>query len=89
MQRRDRIQDPYPIEPVHLCIEILSPGDRMSEMLAKCEDYHAWGVEATWIVDPESRQAWEYRRGSRLIEVPPDGSLTAPGISLHLARIFT
>ena len=28
-QRREAIQDPYPLEPVHLCVEILSPSDRM------------------------------------------------------------
>ena len=32
VQRRDRIQTPYPTEPVHLCVEILSPGDRISEV---------------------------------------------------------
>ena len=88
VQEGDRIQDPYPIEPVYLCIEILSPGDRMSEMLGKCEDYHEWGVETAWIVDPESKQAWEYRRGHRPVEVPPEGSLTAGAISLSLSRIF-
>jgi len=31
------IQDPYPTEPVLLCIEILSPGDGVGAMLAKCE----------------------------------------------------
>jgi Uma2 family endonuclease len=39
VQESDRIQDPYPIEPVYLCVEILSPGDRMGETIAKCEDY--------------------------------------------------
>jgi len=38
VQRKDEIQDPYPIEPVHLCVEILSPEDRMSEMIAKGEE---------------------------------------------------
>jgi Uma2 family endonuclease len=58
VQRRDRIQDPYPIEPVHLCVEVLSPEDRMSEELAKCEEYHAWGVQTAWIVDPDAKRAW-------------------------------
>src|SRR5690348_10970093 len=50
-QGRDHIQESYPTEPVHLCVEILSPDDRISEIFAKCEDYHAWGVETAWIVD--------------------------------------
>jgi Uma2 family endonuclease len=88
VQRRDQIQRPYPTEPVHLCVEILSPGDRMSDVLAKCEEYDAWGVESTWVIDPDSRQAWEYSHGRRLPEVPASGSLTAGPISLSLAGIF-
>ncbi len=89
VQRRDHIQDPYPTEPVHLCIEILSPDDRMSETLAKCEEYHAWGVAMTWIVDPDSERAWEYARGQRPHEVAPQGSLTAEGISIPLSEAFS
>lgn len=89
VQRRDHMQDPYPTEPVHLCIEILSPDDRLSEVLAKCEDYHAWGVETAWIVDPESRRAWEYRKGQLLTEVPAAGSLRAEGIEIPLAEVFS
>jgi len=89
VQRRDRVQDPYPTEPVHLCVEILSPEDRFGEILLKCEDYHAWGVEMTWIVDPETRRAWEYRKGERPTEIPPAGSLTAEGISISLNDLFS
>ena len=89
VQRRDRIQRPYPTEPVHLCIEILSPADRMSDGLAKCEEYHAWGVETAWIVDPEARRAWVYRSGQRPLEVSQAGSLTADGISIALADVLS
>ncbi len=88
-QRRDHIQDPYPTEPVHLCIEILSPDDRMSEVLAKCEEYHAWGVATVWIADPDNERAWEYRAGQRLHEIPADGSLTAEGIAIPLTEAFS
>jgi Uma2 family endonuclease len=89
VQRRDRRQDPYPEEPIHLCVEILSPEDRFSEALSKCEEYHVWGVETTWIVDPETRQAWEFRKGHRPVEVPPNGSLTADGISILMMDLFS
>src|SRR5882724_10683600 len=29
---RDHAQDPYPVSPVHLCIEIVSPDDRLREV---------------------------------------------------------
>jgi Uma2 family endonuclease len=89
VQDRSHIQDPYPTEPVHLCVEILSPEDRISAVIAKCEDYHAWGVETEWIVDPENPRAWEFRKGQWPVEVPLTGSLTAPGISISLAELFS
>jgi Uma2 family endonuclease len=58
------LQSPYPTEPVLLCCEILSPDDRLvlmpGRMLAKCEEYHAWGVPFCWLIDPVKRTAWEY-----------------------------
>ncbi|HXB70068.1 MAG TPA: Uma2 family endonuclease [Candidatus Acidoferrales bacterium] len=89
VQHRDRIQRPYPTVPVHLCIEILSPDDRLSAVIAKCEDYHDWGVETVWIVDPDGPRAWEFRKGARPVEVPLTGSLTAPGISISLRDLFS
>ena len=89
VQRRDRIQDPYPTEPIHLCIEILSPDDRMSEMIAKGEEYLAWGVPMVWIIDPVNQVAWEFSLNRPLHEVPANGSLTAPEISVPLDEIFS
>ncbi|MFN0107120.1 MAG: Uma2 family endonuclease [Bryobacteraceae bacterium] len=89
VQRKDRIQDPYPTEPIHLCVEILSPDDRFSEVVAKCEEYHAWGVPMVWIIDPVNRVAWEFSPNRPLHEVPPDGSLTAPEIAIPLTEIFS
>ena len=56
------IQNPYPIEPVLLCVEILSPDDHLGALLAKCEQYHEWGVPYCWVIDPVKRTAWEYPR---------------------------
>ena len=86
--RKDRIQEPYPTEPIHVCVEILSPEDRLSDVIAKGEEYHAWGVPMVWIVDPEKRAAWEFSRAGGLHEIPLDGSLTAPEIAVPLAEIF-
>jgi Uma2 family endonuclease len=88
VQSREEIQRPYPVNPIPLCVEILSPGDRLSDTLAKCEEYHAWGVPTTWIIDPDERWACEYRAGHRLSEVPQEGSLTAGPIRVSLAQLF-
>jgi len=55
-----QIQDPYPTEPVLLCVEILSPEDRLGAVLAKCEQYHEWGVPFCWVIDINKRTAWTY-----------------------------
>ena len=89
VQRRNQIQKPYPKEPVPVCIEIMSPDDRFGDVCLKCDDYHDWGVEMTWIVDPETRRAWEYPKGQLPTEVTSAGSLTAEGIAISLADLFS
>lgn len=88
VQTRGQIQDPYPFEPIPLCVEVLSPDDRFGEVVTKCEEYHAWGVPMTWIVDPETRVAWEYAKGGRVHEVPKDDSFAAGDIVIPVASIF-
>src|SRR5450432_1743433 len=77
IDRRDHVQDPYPLTPVLLCIEIVSPGDRLPEVLAKCETYHAWGTPHTWVIDPQTRRAWQHCKGSSAVEIDAAGELTA------------
>ena len=88
VQRRSELQRPYPTKPIFLCIEILSPQDRFSDTLAKCEEYHAWGVPFCWIVDPEDKRCWEYHAGERPHEISDDGHLTAQELSLSVTNIF-
>ena len=32
--------------------------------VGQCEEYHAWGVRFSWIIDPVKRTAWEYDAGA-------------------------
>lgn len=89
VQRIAALQQPYPTKPIYLCVEILSPEDRFSETVAKCEEYHAWGVPCCWIIDPDEKQCWEYRAGGRPRQVPPDGQIVAHEIALNVADIFS
>lgn len=84
-----RRSDPFElivrVAPV-LCIEILSPNDRMSEMHEKIEDYLAMGVEAVWVVDPRRRISLiADRQGTRPTQV-----LEFPGaaIQVNVTEIF-
>jgi Uma2 family endonuclease len=38
-----------------ICIEVLSPDDRQSDLMEKIEDYRQMGVPAIWVVDPRKR----------------------------------
>jgi Uma2 family endonuclease len=44
-----------PDTPPFITIEILSPDDRMHDVLAKLEEYRQWGVPHVWLVDPHSK----------------------------------
>ena len=84
----NNIGSPYPTEPVLLCAEILSPEDRVGAMLAKCEQYHSWGVPYCWVVDPVKQTAWEYHLGGEPNRVDRDGTLRAGELNIRLSDLF-
>jgi Uma2 family endonuclease len=47
-------------EPPFLCIEILSPRDRMQEMQERIDDYLSFGVRYVWLLHPANRRAFVY-----------------------------
>jgi Uma2 family endonuclease len=74
-------------EPPFLCIEILSPSDRMGEMQDRIDDYVDFGVRYVWLVDPRKRRAFIYT--SEGVQEVKDGILhTAnPDIRVSLAEL--
>jgi len=82
------LEGPYPTVPVLLCVEILSPEDRVGAMLAKCEQYHAWGVPFCWVIDPEKQTAWQYPAGGEPTHMERGGTLAAGQLSVPLAELF-
>ncbi len=82
-------QFPYPTDPALLCIEILSPEDRVGAMLAKCEKYHAWGVPDCWVIDPEKPSAWTYPQGGEPMRLDASGTLHADNLSVSLNEWFS
>jgi Uma2 family endonuclease len=87
VQESKRLQRPYPSDPIFLCIEILSPEDRFGELVSKCQEYLAWGVPMTWIIDPDTRRAWTLS-GKFPEEVTARGELTAGPLRVSLAELF-
>lgn len=55
--------------PPILCIEILSPEDRMTRLQERVTDYFEMGVPTCWIVDPVAHRAWNAIPGV-LAEMP-------------------
>jgi Uma2 family endonuclease len=41
-----------------LCIEILSPEDRLSRIRSRAEEYLQFGVPEVWIIDPDSLRTY-------------------------------
>jgi Uma2 family endonuclease len=74
--------------PPLVCIEVLSPEDRMSRMLKKIADYLAFGVRYVWVLDPQTRQAFAYT--DRENHEVTDGVLRTedPAIEIPLGEIF-
>ena len=75
--------------PPFLCIEILSPEDRMSRVETRINDYLAMGVRYVWVLDPETRQAFIATAAEGWREVK-SGLLSTDGprVELPLAEAF-
>jgi Uma2 family endonuclease len=78
---------PGPNDPVLLCVEIVSPPDRVGKLFARCEEYHKWGVPYCWVIDPDRKIAWEYF-SQDLEPRKVEQILTAGPMELALEEVF-
>jgi Uma2 family endonuclease len=73
-------------------VEVLSPGDRPGETLAKIADWLSAGTRLVWVIDPARRLARVYRLAGRESSVTEeealDGEDVLPGFSCPLASIL-
>ena len=73
-------------------VEIVSPTDRMGDVLGKIGRYQAAGVPLVWVVDPVARTVavYELGRAPRTLGVGGmlDGGEVFPGFTLAVADIF-
>jgi Uma2 family endonuclease len=78
-----------PSTPPFLCIEILSPEDRMSRVEVRINDFLAMGVPYIWMLDPETRQAFTATLAEGLRETKSGILRTKdPVLELPLNQIF-
>ncbi|HEX4133020.1 MAG TPA: Uma2 family endonuclease [Bryobacteraceae bacterium] len=72
--------------PPILCIEILSPDDRMSRYLERVNDYFEMGVPLCWIIDPAAQRAWVATPGN--LAEATDGILRAGDLEMPIAAVL-
>jgi Uma2 family endonuclease len=74
-------------------VEVLSPGDRPGETLAKVGDWLNAGSHLVWVVDPGRREARVYRQdGSETLiteRAVLNGEDVVPGLACSLAAILS
>lgn len=75
--------------PPLLCVEILSPEDRIGRIEDKIEEYFRMGVRAVWVMDPRRQIAYQCQ-GPSLRDWRAVETLTVPDtpISLELQTIL-
>jgi Uma2 family endonuclease len=75
-----------------LAVEVLSPDDRASEVLAKVENWLEAGCEAVWVVDPKTRTIAMYRSDGKATILKTtdtlDGGDLLPGLQIPVANVF-
>jgi len=57
---RDAPKEQVTLTPPLLCVEILSPEDRLPRAARAMEDYARMGVANLWLLDPQDRVAYDY-----------------------------
>ena len=92
--------DPLPAEAKEkgapLCpefvVELMSPSDRLAEQKEKMEEYMANGALLGWLIDPNHRTVYVYRRSAPLqtLENPStlSGEPVLPGFVFNISEIW-
>jgi Uma2 family endonuclease len=79
---RDAPREQVTLTPPLLCVEILSPEDRLPRAAEVMEDYARMGVPNLWLLDPKDRVAYDYT-SEGLLKITTS-SLTIPNTEIHV-----
>lgn len=83
---------PYLVGAPDLAVEVVSPGDRASEVAAKAAEYLTAGGEAVWLIDPRRQTVTTYLPGREPQTFGRqdvlDGDPYLPGLRLPVADLF-
>ena len=80
-----------PLCPFFL-IEVRSPSDALKKLKEKMDEYMANGCQLAWLIDPEKKQVYVYRRGQlmQVLDSPQtvNGDPELPGFVLDLEPVW-
>ena len=75
-----------------LAVEVISPSDRASEVLAKAQDWIHAGCTAVWVIDPETKTVTVYSARPQTLFLSEKGTLSCEellqGFSLPVSQVF-
>jgi Uma2 family endonuclease len=74
--------------PPLLCIEVLSPKDRMSRVQERVDDYIGMGVPVVWVVDPRKRAVLIADRSATLQPASEVLSVDGTDIEIETSAVF-
>lgn len=86
--RRSDPVDPIVKKAPLICIEVLSPEDRLQRMQERIDDYARMGVEHVWLIDPISRHAWVATADGSHTRVVEAFRVPGTPIRIALAEVF-
>lgn len=76
-------------KPPFICVEILSPEDRMSHVRERVKDFLDMGVRYVWVLDPVTRTAYSATSAEALREVKSGILRTEnPALEVPLDELF-
>ncbi len=73
-------------QPPLLCIEVVSPKDRIPDLVLRAGEYLQLGVPLTWIFDPKKKKSWVYSAQGTVESSDP--VLRHGMIELPIAELF-
>ncbi|MCU0981677.1 MAG: Uma2 family endonuclease [Pirellulaceae bacterium] len=75
-----------------LAVEVVSPTDEFSDVVAKLREYFEYGVRRVWVILPEQSQVYVYESPTQVRILAAGETLSGgdlfPGFALPLASLF-
>jgi Uma2 family endonuclease len=89
----DQIPVGYPELAPDLCVEVLSPHNRLARIREKMREYFAREVRMVWVVDPEDRTLTVYRSLDEGLLLHENATVQVedvlPGFRCQVAELFS